>query len=100
MDILTGTSGFAYKEWKGAFYPDDLPADRFLRYYGERFRACEINNTFYRMPNPRDAAGLVRGGPAGVPLRAQVAAPDHALEATEGLRSAARVPGEECARAR
>ena len=52
MDILTGTSGFAYKEWKGAFYPEDLPADRFLSYYAERFRACEINNTFYRMPNP------------------------------------------------
>ena len=52
MDVRTGTSGFAYKEWKGAFYPEDLPADRFLSYYGERFRACEINNTFYRMPNP------------------------------------------------
>ena len=52
MDIRTGTSGFAYKEWKGAFYPEDLPADRFLAYYAERFRACEINNTFYRMPNP------------------------------------------------
>jgi uncharacterized protein YecE (DUF72 family) len=52
MQIRTGTSGFAYKEWKGAFYPEDLPADRFLAYYAERFRACEINNTFYRMPNP------------------------------------------------
>lgn len=52
MEIRTGTSGFAYKEWKGAFYPEDLPADRFLAYYAERFRACEINNTFYRMPNP------------------------------------------------
>lgn len=52
MDVRTGTSGFAYKEWKGAFYPEDLPADRFLSYYAERFRACEINNTFYRMPNP------------------------------------------------
>jgi len=52
MEIRTGTSGFAYKEWKGAFYPDDLPADRFLEYYAQRFRACEINNTFYRMPNP------------------------------------------------
>ena len=52
MNVLTGTSGFAYKEWKGAFYPEDLPADRFLAYYGQHFRACEINNTFYRMPDP------------------------------------------------
>lgn len=57
MEIRTGTSGFAYKEWKGSFYPDDLPADRMLAYYGERFRACEINNTFYRMPKPDVLAG-------------------------------------------
>lgn len=59
MDIRTGTSGFAYKEWKGSFYPEDLPADRFLAFYGERFRACEINNTFYRMPKPETLHGWV-----------------------------------------
>jgi uncharacterized protein YecE (DUF72 family) len=48
--LLTGTSGFAYKEWKGSFYPDDLPASGMLRYYAEQFPAVEINNTFYRMP--------------------------------------------------
>jgi uncharacterized protein YecE (DUF72 family) len=51
MKLLTGTSGFSYKEWKGSFYPADLPADRMLRYYAERFPAVEINNTFYRMPS-------------------------------------------------
>ena len=25
MDVRAGTSGFAYKEWKGVFYPDDVP---------------------------------------------------------------------------
>ncbi|MGH7483924.1 MAG: DUF72 domain-containing protein [Longimicrobiales bacterium] len=50
MRVRTGTSGFAYKEWKGSFYPDDLAADRMLAYYAERLGACEINNTFYRMP--------------------------------------------------
>ncbi|MYK69031.1 MAG: DUF72 domain-containing protein, partial [Gammaproteobacteria bacterium] len=25
MRIWTGTSGFAYKEWKGRFYPEKLP---------------------------------------------------------------------------
>jgi uncharacterized protein YecE (DUF72 family) len=51
MNILVGTSGYAYKEWKGSFYPEDLPAKQMLRYYGERFRTVEINNTFYRMPS-------------------------------------------------
>lgn len=51
MRLLTGTSGFAYKEWKPSFYPEDLPASGFLGYYAERFPSVEINNTFYRMPS-------------------------------------------------
>jgi uncharacterized protein YecE (DUF72 family) len=52
MNLYAGTSGFSYKEWKGPFYPEDLPDKQMLRYYGERFRSVEINNTFYRMPKP------------------------------------------------
>lgn len=50
MDLYVGTSGYSYKEWKGPFYPKDLPASQMLRFYGERFRSVEINNTFYSMP--------------------------------------------------
>jgi len=50
MNLYAGTSGYSYKEWKGPFYPEDLPEKQMLRYYGERFRSVEINNTFYRMP--------------------------------------------------
>ena len=50
MELLAGTSGFSYKEWKGSFYPEDLANDRMLTYYGERLPAVEINNTFYRLP--------------------------------------------------
>src|SRR5204862_7587560 len=50
MNLYVGTSGYSYKEWKGTFYPDDLPDKQMLRFYGERFRSVEINNTFYRMP--------------------------------------------------
>jgi uncharacterized protein YecE (DUF72 family) len=48
--LLVGTSGFAFKEWKGPFYPKDLPAGRMLGYYAGRFPTVEINNTFYRLP--------------------------------------------------
>jgi uncharacterized protein YecE (DUF72 family) len=47
---MVGTSGFSYKEWKGSFYPEDLPASEMLRFYSERLPTVEINNTFYRMP--------------------------------------------------
>jgi uncharacterized protein YecE (DUF72 family) len=50
MQLFTGTSGFAYKEWKGAFYPEDLRNDDMLSYYASQFRSVEINNSFYRMP--------------------------------------------------
>ena len=33
MRVLAGTSGFSYKEWKGSFYPEDLPAEEMLAYY-------------------------------------------------------------------
>src|SRR5689334_10467592 len=52
MNLYVGTSGYSYKEWKGNFYPEDLPEKQMLRFYGERFRSVEINNTFYRMPKP------------------------------------------------
>lgn len=50
MELYCGTSGFSFKEWKGPFYPEKLPANRMLAYYAERLPTVEINNTFYRMP--------------------------------------------------
>lgn len=50
MKLHVGTSGYSYKEWKGAFYPERLPAKEMLHYYAERLPAVEINNTFYRLP--------------------------------------------------
>lgn len=53
MKVYIGTSGYSYKEWKGSFYPEDLPAAQMLRFYAERFSTVEINNTFYRMPEQK-----------------------------------------------
>ena len=50
MKLHVGTSGYSYKEWKGNFYPEDLPAKEMLAYYARQLPAVEINNTFYRMP--------------------------------------------------
>ena len=49
-DILIGTSGYDYPEWKGVFYPETLNRKDFLSYYATRFNALELNNTFYNMP--------------------------------------------------
>ena len=50
MEVLIGTSGYDYPEWKGIFYPQDLKRKDFLSYYATRFNALEVNNTFYNMP--------------------------------------------------
>jgi uncharacterized protein YecE (DUF72 family) len=52
MQLLVGTSGFSYPEWRGSFYPEGLAAEEMLRSYSERLPSVEINNTFYRMPQP------------------------------------------------
>jgi uncharacterized protein YecE (DUF72 family) len=50
MKLLAGTSGYAFKEWKGSFYPKDLKDDAMLGFYAGQFSTVEINNTFYRLP--------------------------------------------------
>jgi len=50
--LYVGTSGYSYKEWKGKFYPEQLPAKDMLSYYAEHFQAVELNNTFHRTPQP------------------------------------------------
>ena len=65
MQVLAGTSGYSYKEWKGPFYPEKLPADQMLRFYATRLRTVEINNTFYRMPAEAMLSHWAEEVPAG-----------------------------------
>ena len=62
--IWIGTSGYNYPEWKGSFYPGDLPSAKMLPYYAARFPTVEINYTFYRMPNEKLVAGWAAQTPS------------------------------------
>ena len=57
MRLLAGTSGFSYKEWLGEFYPEKTPPKGMLAFYATKLPIVEINNTFYRMPNPEAIQG-------------------------------------------
>jgi uncharacterized protein YecE (DUF72 family) len=69
-----GISGYDYKPWRGVFYPDDLPARRWLEYASARFNSIELNGTFYSLKSPavfqrwveetpsRDFVFAVKGG--------------------------------------
>jgi uncharacterized protein YecE (DUF72 family) len=71
--IWVGTSGYNYPEWKGTFYPADLPAAKMLPYYAARFPTVEINYTFYRMPNEKIVSGWAAQTPS--PFKLTLKAP-------------------------
>lgn len=56
-EVRIGTSGWAYKDWNGPFYPDEVKAKDRLSYISRRFPTLEINASFYRMPTDKAVAG-------------------------------------------
>lgn len=65
MSLHVGTSGWAYREWRPAFYPERLPQARYLSHYARRLSACEINATFYRLQSESTVAGWAAQTPPG-----------------------------------
>jgi uncharacterized protein YecE (DUF72 family) len=45
-----GCSGFHYRDWKGVFYPPELPPRKWFEYYCTQFNTLELNVTFYKFP--------------------------------------------------
>jgi uncharacterized protein YecE (DUF72 family) len=50
LTLYVGTSGWQYRDWRGAFYPPKLAQKAWLEFYAERFQTVEVNNTFYNLP--------------------------------------------------
>jgi len=48
--LYIGTSGYSYAYWKNRFYPEKLPAAKWLNYYSEQFNSLELNYSFYKFP--------------------------------------------------
>jgi uncharacterized protein YecE (DUF72 family) len=49
--VRVGCSGWAYRDWRGGFYPEKMPQREWLGYYSRQFETVEINNTFYKLPS-------------------------------------------------
>jgi len=63
--LRIGCSGWVYKHWAGAFYPEGTKdADR-LAYYATRFDTAEINFSFYRLPSESTVEAWTRRVPEG-----------------------------------
>jgi uncharacterized protein YecE (DUF72 family) len=64
--VRIGLSGWNYDHWRhGVFYPERLPARRWLEYYSRFFDTVEVNATFYRLPRETAVANWVAETPPG-----------------------------------
>jgi uncharacterized protein YecE (DUF72 family) len=73
-NLYSGTSGFAYPSWKPEFYPEKLPAKKFLSFYATRLNAVEVNYTFRRLPSASTLENWVNDTRSGFafPLKAHM----------------------------
>ena len=62
-ETLIATSGYSYDDWKGVFYPEELPKGEFLRYYALFFPFVELNFSYYAMPKASNLAGIASRTP-------------------------------------
>ena len=65
MSLHVGTSGWAYPEWRPAFYPPGVPQARFLEHYAGVLTACEVNATHYRVQSEAAVARWAAQVPPG-----------------------------------
>jgi uncharacterized protein YecE (DUF72 family) len=60
-----GCSGWNYRNWRGLFYPDQLPVRAWFAHYAEVFDTVELNTTFYRLPDPATVDAWAEQAPPG-----------------------------------
>lgn len=63
--IRVGLSGWNYDEWRGDFYPRDLPKTRHLEYAAGQVDTIEVNGTFYGLVRPATFRSWRAAVPAG-----------------------------------
>jgi len=61
--VRVGISGYVYRGWRGRFYPEDLPARRWLEFASRTFDSIELNGTFYSLKTPTVFERWVRESP-------------------------------------
>jgi uncharacterized protein YecE (DUF72 family) len=62
--IRIGCSGWNYKHWRGPVYPPEMPVRSWFDHYASIFDTVEVNNTFYRLPEPETFAAWHQRAPA------------------------------------
>lgn len=64
-EIVLGTSGFSYDDWKGPVYPRTISRNDMLTQYCTHLPMVELNYTYYRMPKKENLLRMVERTPEG-----------------------------------
>jgi uncharacterized protein YecE (DUF72 family) len=62
--IRIGSCAWSFDDWRGAFYPDNLPESRWLEFYAGHFPAVEIDSTFHAAPTEATVRRWAEATPA------------------------------------
>jgi uncharacterized protein YecE (DUF72 family) len=49
--IRIGSCAWSFDDWRGVFYPNDLPESHWLEFYAGYFPAVEVDSTFHAAPS-------------------------------------------------
>lgn len=62
--LRLGACAWTYDEWRGSFYPRNLPEDRWLEFYARYFSTVEVDSTFYHAPSEETVLRWAQSTPA------------------------------------
>lgn len=62
--IRIGACAWSFDDWRGAFYPPDLPNSQWLEFYANYFPTVEVDSTFYAAPSENTVRRWIEVTPA------------------------------------
>lgn len=71
-NLFVGTSSWSCPDWVGPFYPSGLKPGQFIAAYARRFRAVEIDSTYYSIPARSVVMGWHEKTPPGFIFAAKI----------------------------
>jgi len=63
--VRIGCSGWIYRHWRGAFYPEKMAQRLWFAHYAETFGTVELNTSFYHLPKAETFEKWHAQAPAG-----------------------------------
>ncbi len=63
--IRIGSCAWSFDDWRGVFYPPDLPASHWLEFYAAHFPAVEVDSTFHAAPTEATVRRWAETTPTG-----------------------------------